>query len=314
MNKKLLTALLSATILVGSGSIYANVQSRNIANENERTILNSPIDEKGGARAALYSADHQESPYYKAPDFYNMKSSKSLTILPKFKTYQQSTEWSCGNAAALMVMNYLGDKKITELELAKAMKSSTDLDVPNAEIGTANNFGEYGTSLPQMAQYFKNSKTFKILDTNYDEKIDSNQFTKAGQATPNAVGNKKPTFSPLALYTSDNVANSTNFVEDAKDSHFVKWLKKYLDKNIPIMVEWGDWGGHWLTIIGYDNMSTPTVSDDVLIFADSYDVTDHSQDGYYVYPLERFFTMWSDYNIVQKPYQLQNYIVVSPVK
>lgn len=310
MKKKFATILLSATMLVSSGVIYAGAQSRNIATEKERTILNSPIDKQGGARAALYAADHEDSPYYKSPDFYNMTSSETLTILPKFKTYQQSTEWSCGNAVALMVMNYLGDKKITELEIAKAMKSSTDMDVEGAEVGSANNFGEYGTSLPQMAQYFMNNKKFKVLDTNYDEKIDSSVFVEAGSATPNAVGNKKPTFSSMALYTSDNNPDSENYVEDAKDSYFVKWLKKYLDKDIPIMVEWCDWGGHWMAIIGYDNMGTPTVSDDVLILADPYDVTDHSQDGYYIYPLERFFTMWSDYNIVQKPYQLQNYIVV----
>ena len=45
--------------------------------------------------------------------------------------------------------------------------------------------------------------------------------------------------------------------------------------------------------------------DDVLIFADPYDVTDHKQDGYYTYPLGRFFGMWREGPCAGKaePYQ-----------
>ena len=43
----------------------------------------------------------------------------------------------------------------------------------------------------------------------------------------------------------------------------------------------------------------------VLIFADPYDVTDHKQDGYYTYPLGRFFGMWREGPCAEKtqPYQ-----------
>ena len=32
----------------------------------------------------------------------------------------------------------------------------------------------------------------------------------------------------------------------------------------------------------------------MLIMADSYDVADHFQDGYYVVPFGRFYDMWSE--------------------
>ena len=48
------------------------------------------------------------------------------------------------------------------------------------------------------------------------------------------------------------------------------------------MVEWGDWDGHW-------------------------------QDGYYFYPLERWFYMWQDRKVAPKPYQLQPFIVIDNV-
>ena len=42
-----------------------------------------------------------------------------------------------------------------------------------------------------------------------------------------------------------------------------------------------------------------------LIFADPYDVTDHKQDGYYTFPLGRFFGMWREGPCAEKdvPYQ-----------
>ena len=79
------------------------------------------------------------------------------------------------------------------------------------------------------------------------------------------------------------------------------------------MVEWGDWDGHWVSIIGYDNNGTPSTGDDTLIFADPYDTSDHWQDGYAIFPLERFFYMWQDRKVAPKPYQLQPFIVVDKV-
>lgn len=61
------------------------------------------------------------------------------------------------------------------------------------------------------------------------------------------------------------------------------------------MICWNDWGGHWQTIIGYDTMGTENENDDVFLIADSYDTTDHNQDGYGIYPAERLmynFTMY----------------------
>ena len=79
----------------------------------------------------------------------------------------------------------------------------------------------------------------------------------------------------------------------------------YIDRDIPIMIDWVDWAGHWQVLIGIDTCGTDTPYDDVLIFADPYDVTDHKQDGYYTYPLGRFFGMWREGPCAEKatPYQ-----------
>jgi hypothetical protein len=63
----------------------------------------------------------RNSPYYKALDFYNMKSTDSLTILSKYKTYQQTTEVTCGPAAALTVLYYSGNTNWDERKIANIM-------------------------------------------------------------------------------------------------------------------------------------------------------------------------------------------------
>ena len=52
--------------------------------------------------------------------------------------------------------------------------------------------------------------------------------------------------------------------------------------NCVVIMESVEWGGHWMTLIGYDDMGTTETADDVLIFADPFDTTDHNQDGYYI--------------------------------
>ncbi len=74
------------------------------------------------------------------------------------------------------------------------------------------------------------------------------------------------------------------------------YIQQTFKEGKPIMIGWNDWGGHWQVIIGYDTMGTETQQDDVLIVADSYDTTDHNQDGYGVYPAERFYYNFTFYD------------------
>ena len=107
---------------------------------------------------------------------------------------------------------------------------------------------------------------------------------------------------------------------DKEESEYEKislsMIQDYLKKGIPVMVAWNDWGGHWQVIIGYDTMGTETTQDDVLIVADSYDTTDHNQDGYGIYPAERFYYNWTMYDFFTKNYDVAErdklFIAVEP--
>ena len=304
------------TALVVGGSIVPSFADDNTTKDaiqsKPEMIKGLDYNEYAGADAYNNAGDNLNSKFYKAPDFYNMISDDQITIIPKFKTMQQTTEWSCGNVTALMVLENLGIKGFTEMQLAEMMGSSVDKDVEGAKPGSANNFFEYGTNVKQLYDFFITQKDLKVLETSYIANPKAEDLTSENDGLSTAdFGNIKPTFSSSSLYASENSDTTEAWVEDAKDSYFVKWLTGHLKEGRPIMVEWGDWDGHWQAIIGYDNNGTPSIGDDVLVFADPYDTTDHWEDGYYAYPLERFFYQWKE---GFDPYQEQVFVVVEPVE
>lgn len=317
MKKQIFAFVLTALVVGGSivPSFADDNTTKDAIQSKPEMIKGLDYNEYAGADAYNNAGDNLNSKFYKAPDFYNMVSDDQITIIPKFKTMQQTTEWSCGNVTALMVLENLGIKGFTEMQLAEMMGSSVDKDVEGAKPGSANNFFEYGTNVKQLYDFFSTQKDLKVLETSYIANPKAEALTSENDGLSTAdFGNIKPTFSSSSLYASENSDTTEAWVEDAKDSYFVKWLTGHLKEGRPIMVEWGDWDGHWQAIIGYDNNGTPSIGDDVLVFADPYDTSDHWQDGYYFYPLERWFYMWQDRKVAPKPYQLQPYIVVDTVE
>ena len=196
----------------------------------------SPED---GADSVERLGDHPDSPYFNHLDFYHMASTDTLTILTNFKTIQQSSEWSCGVASALMTLEWYGLRgDYTEETLASLRSNGT---TPEA------------TSLSQMIEMFEGVGGFTCYSA-----IDAG--------------------------------------EDVYDIFTFDYIQETLAAGNPIMIGWNDWGGHWQVIIGYDNMGTETAQDDVIIVADPYDTTDHNQDGYGVYPAERFLYNFTFYD------------------
>ncbi|MBI9107045.1 MAG: hypothetical protein JEZ04_09895 [Spirochaetales bacterium] len=308
-----ITFLSCVTTAETSGKMVSERSAEN-TQKIKPPVINSPldIDEWGGADSYGFTGDNADSRYYKNPDYYNLSGAPNVTIIDEFETYQQTSEWSCGCCAALMVLNELGITGYTEWDIALAMGTSLDEDTAGAEPGSADNFYEFGTSVKKMYDFFKTVPGVKIVETSYVEDYSVEDLIPEGSTsfTPNSAGNLPGKISSMSLYTTENNDLSENWVDDAADSWFVMWLRSNLEAGRPIMVEWGDWDGHWQTIIGYDSNGTPGIGDDILILADSYDTSDHWQDGYYCYPLERWFYMWADRNIAPKPFQIQPYIII----
>lgn len=98
--------------------------------------------------AAAYPAEHAStsSIYNPVLDFYNGGYDKSVVLIKHFKTYQQTSEISCGPATALMVLNHYG-VTAGENQLAKEM------DIRGPENRRVD--GSYGASMAGMAKVFR---------------------------------------------------------------------------------------------------------------------------------------------------------------
>ena len=210
--------------------------------------------DEDGADAYAGALDHADSAYYAINDYYNMSSGNGLHILSHFDTYQQTTEYTCGAASALMVLHWFGEDRFDELQIGDMV----DIDT------------EKGTSVEGLAAMFEE------LGWSVQSHADTDYF----------------------------------FLSEEEWEAFII---EHLDAGIPIMVDWVDWGGHWQVVVGLDGCGTEDPYDDVLILADPYDITDHYQDGYYTYPLGRFFYLWFEGPCAAKaePY-VQPFVVASP--
>lgn len=113
-----------------------------------------------------------------------------------------------------------------------------------------------------------------------------------------------------ALNKPDELVNSSNKSFD-NYIDFANYVKKHLRDGNVIMVENVEFGGHWMVIVGYDDMGRPDFPDvHVIVFADPYDVNSHWQDGYIVRSAVRYFDQWFDCKWLPKDQTEQQYVTV----
>ncbi|MGM9759488.1 MAG: hypothetical protein ACI30I_05160 [Parabacteroides sp.] len=252
------------------------------------------LDPDGGADLYLSQPQATGEDYFRHPDFFHARSTERLTILPRFHTMLQTTDWSCGDVAVLLVLRHFGIQEETVASLARQMRSMTDSRFPDSQPGSAQVIADFGTKLEAIHHYFEQRGDFRIVASSYRSQYTEEDLVKASDLFPETDrGNLYPTFeSPEA---------------------FARWLQTQLAHNSPVIAEWSDWDGHWVDLIGLDNCGTPDFyGDDVLILADPFDTMDHRMDGYQAVALDRFFYSWHDRKYGAKPYQLQPFMVVEP--
>ena len=96
--------------------------------------------------------------------------------------------------------------------------------------------------------------------------------------------------------------SNENFTEEnfpyKDECEFSEWAQDILKKNETIIVNWADWGGTASIIVGIDNMgNSENCLDHVIILGDTYDTSDHLNDGFYVIGLDKFYYNWQSNEI-----------------
>ena len=225
-----------------------------------------PVDGEIGAAASMLDwGNVDDSPYFKSIDYYDGTGiSDTLVLLDHFKTYQQTSERSCGAASVLMVLNYLTGEAPGEDTLDKEM------DI--RYLDNVREDGSYGATTASVAEALR-TRGFKVQSSADTQDEDG--------------------------YSFHSEQDLTQFMTDQ------------LKAGYPILMENVEWGGHWMVLIGYDNMGTPDIMlDDVVVFADSYDTSDHCQDGYHTMSFERYVSQWFDHQVMGENEKNQQYVTI----
>ena len=86
--KKTIIFCMAAVLLFG-----CSVKTEEKENYSDEMKIAHTVDlsEDDGADSVEREGDQKESPYFKHPDFYHMKSTGTLTLLPKFKTIDRKS-------------------------------------------------------------------------------------------------------------------------------------------------------------------------------------------------------------------------------
>lgn len=108
-----------------------------------------------------------------------------------------------------------------------------------------------------------------------------------------------------------NWLNNNGFQASWHEEGSLEMIRENLANKVPTLVEWSDWGGHWVLVVGYDTRNTVSISDDVIIFADPYDRHDDAKDGLTWFNAERFYYMWYDARLFGR-YMSRVYIEAKP--
>lgn len=125
-----------------------------------------------------------------------------------------------------------------------------------------------------------------------------------------------------AKCTAEKGTSPENMVAWLQDNGFeVSWgehgslalLRANLERGVPTLVEWIDYGGHWVLVVGYDTRETETQRDDVIYFADPADGHDGTRDGLTAFNAIRFDSMWFDAFLFERP-MFKIYITATPLE
>ena len=137
-------------------------------------------------------------------------------------------------------------------------------------------------------------------------------FIKAKTAPGKGTGTVELANAIIQLTNGAVDVEYQNGNDDISIEKFQEMVKECTnDKNkCVLLLENVEWGGHWMTLIGYDDMGTSYTGDDVLIFADPFDTVDHNQDGYVICAFERYYDMWFDDHILDEGHRYRQYVKI----
>lgn len=140
---------LSAGIALASSVLLAGCSGATTSTtEMSRIPIREPVENPpAGAAGWNGRMNVKKSPYFPVHDFFHSSPTPSLVKLPSFRTYQQTSERSCGAACALMTLEHFGLTALSEKQL------DLELDIRSSDRRRPD--GGYGCTTAALVKLFR---------------------------------------------------------------------------------------------------------------------------------------------------------------
>lgn len=158
-----------------------------------------------------------------------------------------------------------------------------------------------------VLKYYGSEESYYDLELSYLNKYESTTYDHVN-GSGSTVINHHLTLQEMGYKTEYNSTVKGYMPPYDTFEKYTQFIRTNLENGKPIVVSTNLGSGHYLTVIGFDDMGTDFIYDDVVITADSCDYWDGYQDGYNVFSAYKFFTQHAN----SRFNKLQAYIVFDP--
>ena len=151
-----------------------------------------------------------------------------------------------------------------------------------------------------IRSYFGETEAPYDMEESYVEFYESNVPEGAIKGRGTTVDGHKLALEKLGYKVESGLSRLGEEPQFPTYESYVAFMTGHLKAGRPIAISTNFGSGHFLTVIGYDDMGTDYIYDDVFITADSCDYWDGYQDGYNVFSAYKFYTQHTNggyYNI-----------------
>jgi hypothetical protein len=151
-----------------------------------------------------------------------------------------------------------------------------------------------------IRSYYGETESPYEMEESYVKHYESNVPENAIKGRGTTIDGHKLALELLGYKTEGGLSRQGDEPKFPTYESYVTYMKGHLQAGRPIAISTNFGSGHYLTIIGYDDMGTDYIYDDVFITADSCDYWDGYQDGYNVFAGYKFYTQHTNgsyYNI-----------------
>ncbi len=254
---------------------------------------NNSLTPKAGYLPTPENLGHLDYTYYPFPDYFNMEDEGSLLICTGFRAFKQTMASSCGICSTMATLDWYGEINWGSIGDYINRHDFYGYDpITNPDFGGVDDDDNGRKQEAIVMIYMRGDTNFSDSKGNPINSFKADGYTSKFYSYGGVGASKLKKVSEVLGYKPEYGSYGGATKNFKTFDAFKTWAVGHLQKHEPMQVSWNPTGGHWEVLMGYYDMGTDYLYDDVVILADSSDGVDHYTDGYNTLPAHVFYGTW----------------------